>query len=109
MKKPSQQECPACGFKTKKQPKVTTQEGTLIELQRGRQKRATPESKAKLYAKLRAGAKAAGFKDGWASWKYREFYGVWPRAKQEIDQSFYDWLITQPKLKITQIVFGLVK
>lgn len=109
MKNPSQQECPKCHHKTKKHPNVVTEKGSLEQLQKKRLKKATPERKEKLYSKLLAGAKAAGFKDGFAAHKYKEHFGVWPVNKPEMDYQFYEWVKTLPKGRMMNVIFSLVK
>ncbi|MFQ5769686.1 MAG: DEAD/DEAH box helicase family protein [bacterium] len=109
MKQPRQAICPNCGFETKRTLKVIVEEGDLKELQRYRKNKTPIENKEKLYAKLLAGARVVGFKDGFAAHKYREHFGVWPAKKWEMDEQFYNWLKKQPRWKITKIVFGLVK
>lgn len=108
MKPPSVQVCPRCGFKSEKQHLVETQEGQLQKMQKGRLKDATPQSKEKLYAKLLAGAKAAGFKNGWASYKYREHFGVWPNRRAQPDEAFYAWAITLERRRLMAIIFDMV-
>ncbi len=43
-------------------------------------RRATREEKREAYAQFTAVAKSRGFLPGWASWKYRDTFGVWPRG-----------------------------
>jgi len=111
MKEPGVQLCPLCGFETKKQPNVLTKEGELLELQKKRKAKATPESKEQMYSKLLAGAMAADFKEGWAAWKYKEYFGVWPAKKDgvEPDEKLYRWLTTLPKWKLMKVVFSIAK
>jgi len=112
------QKCPVCGFMRKRKANVTTKEGDLEELQKKRHKAATPEQKEKIYAKLLAGAKAANKRfpdklkkvEGWASWQYRERYGVWPVNKNvEYDWRFYEYLLTVPSWQLWKIIWGLAK
>ena len=112
------QKCPVCGFMRKRKANVTTKEGDLEELQKKRHKAATPEQKEKIYAKLLAGAKAANERfpdklkkvEGWASWQYRERYGVWPVNKNvEYDWRFYEYLLTVPSWQLWKIIWGLAK
>lgn len=104
------QQCPVCGFKRKRKANVTTKEGELKELQKGRHKKATPEKKERLYAQLLAGAKAAGFQDGWAYHQYRKYFGCGPAGKRpEPDQRFYEFLKGLPRWKMLKIVWGIAK
>lgn len=101
--------CHSCGFETKKQANVETKQGNLEELQRGRKKKETSESKEKLYAKLIAAGSALNFKPGWSANKYREYYGCWPAKKIDQDQQFYHFMTRIPRKQATQIAFGLTK
>jgi len=111
VKPPGVYVCPQCQFETKRQSNVVNTDGDLQELQKKRKLKASPEDKIKMLSKLLAAGKAAGFKDGWASWKYKEFYGVWPVKKNGVypDEDFYYWLKDQPRHKIVKIAFGIVK
>jgi len=108
MKPPAVRECPRCGFKSEKQHLVETKEGMLKKLQKGRLKSATPESKDKLYAKLLAGARAAGFQSGWAAHKYRENFGVWPARRVQPDIGFYQWAKDLPRRRLLAVIYDMV-
>lgn len=103
--------CPKCGFKTKRQSNVENKNGNLEILgKEQRNRKATKQHKEKLYAKLLAGATVLGFKDGWASYRYREYFGVWPNALKHVkaDAVFQSWIDSQPKWKQNKIIWGLV-
>jgi len=106
---PKERKCPKCGFEKKKKSGVTVEAGNLQELQKLRLKDAVKPDKDKLYAKLLAGAKAVGFKDGWAAHKYKEYYGVWPKNKPEPDKVFYDWMSKIDKYRAMKVLFSLIK
>lgn len=103
--------CPQCGFEKKKQSNVETKEGELKELQKKNHKEKTFEQKKKLWAKLEAAGRAANFKPKYADAVYKNMFGVWPKdvKKEGMNKEFYNWLITQPRRKITQIAIGLAK
>lgn len=102
--------CPKCGFKRKKQPGVETKKGDLKQLTPLERGKITPMvNKEVLYSKLLAGAKAAGFKEGWAAHKYREYFGVWPAKHIEPDEKFCAYLQSIPQWKMFKIIWGLVK
>jgi len=43
-------------------------------------KRATPEQKRAVFEQFTSVARERGFRPGWASWKFRDAFGVWPRG-----------------------------
>lgn len=49
--------------------------GELVDVQH-----ATREQKRAVYAEMLSRAREKGYKDGWASWKYREMFGAWPQG-----------------------------
>lgn len=102
--------CEACGFELKRKPKIKTQEAQLAEIQKRRNKKASSENKQKKYAKLLAGAEAAGFKPGWAAVKYKEYYGVWPNKYKDtvLDIDLLSWLNSLPKYERLRAVFSMV-
>lgn len=105
--------CPKCGFEPKRKPGVLTVDGELklmskINVQNERLKRATQDSKDKLYAKLRAGASVIGYQDGWAAHQYRKYFGVWPARKVEPDKNFMEFLKTQDINYARKILFSLL-
>jgi len=109
MKSPGQKECPKCHFEEKRLPGIETEKGELQEIQKRRLKKSSQGNKDAIYARLIAGAKIIGYKEGWASYRYKEHFGVWPARKVGIDSSFYDWLKSQPKRQQFKIVFSITK
>ena len=72
--------CPSCGHKPEKTPDVIAEAGDLKKLARN-----TPQSdKDQWYGMLVGYARKKGFKDGWASHKYKEKFGVWPAKKNGV-------------------------
>lgn len=86
--------CPKCGFEPeiKRSSGVKTENGSLVQIQQARLRQAAPQDKEKIYAKLLAGSRAFGWKDGTAAHKYKEYFGVWPHKKVEPDQQFYEFM-----------------
>lgn len=80
LKPPKVPTCPACGFKPEKQNDVEHVDGELQELKAKKKanKELTPEQQADFLAELRHYGMQKGYKDGWASNKYKERFGVWP-------------------------------
>jgi len=107
MKPPSVRICPRCGFESKRQSNVEVEKGELKRLQKGRLKKATRANKDAMYSRLLAGAMAAGFKEGWASHKYREHFGVWPARRVQFDEGFYKWSKALPRQQLMKVIFGL--
>lgn len=75
--------CPVCGFATEKQSKVEVQDGELVLLDK-RKTKATKMDKQAFYSQLLAIASTKGYREGWISHKYREYFGVWPRGLEEV-------------------------
>lgn len=75
-------QCPSCGFKPERQSNVQHIDGELVELtskaQRKTNREMTAPEKKRFYGELKEYARTMGYKDGWASNKYRERTGVWP-------------------------------
>lgn len=70
--------CGACGFAKVVSTGVTALNGELTELFAANQKLSIDNKQ--FYAELLYYSKTKGYKDGWASHKYKEKYGVFPRA-----------------------------
>lgn len=92
--------CPNCGYEAVHQAKaIKPVEGELKELENDKRKAAPVAaklpSKATTYAQLIWYARSKGYKDGWASNKYRDIYGVWP--------SRIDW---EPHVKAPEMVLA---
>jgi len=69
-------ECPQCGFAPEKDHNVVMREEELVKIER------VPQGvKHEWYAMLLHYARERGYKDGWASHKYKEKFDVWPAKK----------------------------
>ena len=75
--------CPNCGFETKSQNEIFEEAGELVELKRNNRE-LTKDEKQSFYSGLLGYADDKGYKQGWASNKYREKFGVWPNAMTRI-------------------------
>lgn len=86
--------CPFCGHERKPTPGVETVDGELIELTPAKQK-ATKEDKQKFWGMCLWLARERGYQRGWASHKYKEKFGVWPRGLNDVigepDPAFLNW------------------
>lgn len=72
--------CPACGFTpTKKEKQVLIKQGRLIELEK---EKITPQHKLDFLAQLIYHARQRGYKEGWASWTFKEKFGHFPHTKR---------------------------
>jgi superfamily II DNA or RNA helicase len=80
--------CPACGCSLMSESKVVNAPGVLHEVMTGdraatRANREWPmASKAQFFAELLHYGEARGHKQGWAAFKYREKFGVWPNSPE---------------------------
>jgi len=75
-------ECPSCGFAPTAESKmVLIKEGRLIELPKDEEK-INPQHKLDFYAQLVFYAKSKGYKEGWASWTFKEKFGHFPHTKR---------------------------
>jgi len=70
--------CGACGFEKKKPTGVDMVNGELLELQASNAQLIIDNKQ--FYSELLYYCKVKGYKDGWAANKYKEKYGVFPRA-----------------------------
>ena len=78
-------ECPKCGFKPQRQSDVEVVDGQLVRLGRKTKKPAAGRfEKAATFAGLLHMAEERGYSHGWASHKYREIFGVWPKGLPSI-------------------------
>jgi superfamily II DNA or RNA helicase len=75
--------CPVCGFEAEKQSAVEVQDGELVLLDK-RKTKATKMDKQAFYSQLLAIASTKGYREGWISHKYREYFGVWPRGLDDV-------------------------
>lgn len=84
LKPPRTAKCPACGHVQEAHAKqVAVERGTLREIKAESERadllRKLPD-KEHVYGQLLWWATNKGYKEGWASNKYREIFGVWPRG-----------------------------
>jgi superfamily II DNA or RNA helicase len=84
-------ECPRCGWKPaeKRGDAVDFLDGDLFEIdKKKRQKKTqfTKEEKQSWLSQLIGHAITRGYKPGWASHKYREKFGVWPRGLDDVSR-----------------------
>lgn len=80
IKPPQVSACPKCGYSFIKENEVVEQAGELKKLKKANRE-STPEEKAEFYGGLKQYANekvTIKNKEGWASNKFREKYGVWP-------------------------------
>lgn len=78
-------ECPKCGFAPQRQSDVEVADGQLVKLDRKTKKSAAGRfEKAATFAGLLHIADERGYSHGWASHKYREIFGVWPKGLPSI-------------------------
>lgn len=105
LKPPRMAKCPACGFVAEIASQIKHEEGELQELQRKQVAKGfgiTMEDKRKTFGMLLAIAARRGRQRGWASWKYREIYNVWPNqlndaAHVEPTVELLDWVKAKDK------------
>lgn len=86
--------CPSCGHERKPVAGVETVDGDLIELTPKKAK-ATKADKERFWGMCLWLAQKRSHSRGWASHKYREKFGVWPRGLYDVpvepDQAFLNW------------------
>lgn len=85
LKPPRTAVCPNCGFTAKPVNGIYEDDGELVEVTKGvatkkeKKRQYTMAEKADFYAQLKSFCQTKGYKEGWASNKYREkFDGKWP-------------------------------
>lgn len=73
--------CPECGFAPARREDVATADGELFQVKGGKPKddRAT---KQRFWSGLLWYCDERGYSEGWASHKFKERFGVWPRGLQ---------------------------
>ena len=86
--------CPFCGHERKPVAGVETVDGDLIELTPKKAK-ATKADKERFWGMCLWLARQRSYSRGWASHKYKEKFGVWPRGLYDVpvepDQAFLNW------------------
>jgi superfamily II DNA or RNA helicase len=70
--------CGSCGYERKPKPVVSMVNGELLELAQTNKKLVIDNKQ--FYAELLYYSKQKGYKEGWASHKYKEKFGVFPRS-----------------------------
>lgn len=75
--------CPVCGFAAERKSDVEVHAGDLVLLDK-RKTKATKMDKQAFYSQLLAIASTKGYREGWISHKYREYFGVWPRGLEDV-------------------------
>ncbi len=90
LKPPRTAKCPACGHVQEAHAKPEpVQRGTLREIKADSERAALLRSlpdKAHVYGQLLWWAGKKGYREGWASNKYREIFQVWPRGLDYADK-----------------------
>jgi len=108
--------CPACGCAPEPPPGPEHEDGQLSEITRTKRKSdGLPKDCIRLgndvlfhrdfFAQLKGFAEEKGYKDGWASNKYRDAVGVWPNAHRGIVGS-KPTLSVRSWIKSQQIAFA---
>lgn len=64
-----------CGYMIPIREQIVTDNQMLTKM-----KKATKEDKSMWYSNLLRFSRANGYKDGYAAWKYKERFGVWPKS-----------------------------
>ena len=84
LKAPGTQTCPSCGFVAQVISKIKPEVGELRELKRPPKVKkeprvyATMEEKAEFFSELKYYGQRQHYQHGWAAYKYKEKFGVWP-------------------------------
>lgn len=71
-------ECPECGFIPSRQSEIEVEKGELKELK----KKPSTQDKEQFYRELLWITIDKGYKEGWASWKFKEKFGHFPAKKR---------------------------
>jgi len=74
--------CPACGHVRKRKNLVESVAGELVELVSGN--KVKKDDKQIFYSELLYYANQRNYNPNWASHKYREKFGVWPRGLEDV-------------------------
>ena len=75
--------CSHCGFKRERRGNIIEKVGELVELEG---KTVGKADKQTFYSELLYMVKNRGYKEGWAAWKYKEKFGVFPRALEKTER-----------------------
>lgn len=77
--------CPSCGFAPERQSTIEAGQGELVQLRAPKKpKTVTRQEKQKFWSGLLWYCEDRGYSRGWASHKYREKFGVWPKEMHDI-------------------------
>lgn len=76
-------QCPECGFTPARREDVETKAGKLTQISGGKAK-ADHATKQRFWSGLQWYREQRGYAEGWASNKYKERFGVWPRGMLNI-------------------------
>jgi superfamily II DNA or RNA helicase len=79
--------CPNCGHETKPVNTVHETDGELTKIQNKNNRTYTNQQKHDFYSGLLGYVKKKGYKQGWASHKYKEKFGVWPNHYKDAKPS----------------------
>jgi len=74
--------CPKCGSVAHHKHDIVTEDGDLHLVSRKR--RAKVEDKQRVWSELLSVRLAKGYSEGWASHKYRDYFGVWPKGMRDV-------------------------
>ena len=74
--------CPCCGFVRQRRSAIEAVAGELQEL--AASPRSTMEDKQVFYSELLCYARTRSYNPNWASHKYREKFGVWPKGLSDV-------------------------
>jgi superfamily II DNA or RNA helicase len=81
--RPVQRSCPECGHEFKRRSTVTFTKGELTEVKRTKAEKASLPEKQQFYSMLLGYCQRHGRKPGWAYYKFREKFGVYPSGQLE--------------------------
>jgi superfamily II DNA or RNA helicase len=82
VKPPAVHQCPVCGFAPARRSTVEVVDGDLVLLTK--KPKVSKMEKQDFYSQLMSIADSKGFRDGWISHKYKEYFGVWPRGLRDV-------------------------
>ena len=70
--------CPNCGYEYPIRSAIEHMDGELIALGSGGA--TSRDDRQRIYSELLSVARLRAYQDGWASYKFRELFGAWPRG-----------------------------
>jgi hypothetical protein len=80
LKPPKTPVCPNCGFVSHRQNEIRNAHGVLVELPRVTAADASKEERERFYRELKHYCDWHEYKPGWAAFKFKEKFGVWPNG-----------------------------